>query len=97
MDNVVFWVLMVGITSWLTGMLIGKEGYGRILRASYAGGLDVVLGFVGASIGGYLFFSVVIGAGGSFSHYAPAILGSAILVGVARLIPARYLPSRRHS
>lgn len=93
MDNIVFWVLMVAITSWLTGLLIGEEGYGKILRAAYSGGLDIVFGFVGASIGGYLLFSVVIGEGSSFSHYATAILGSAILVGVARLIPARYLPS----
>jgi len=87
-----YWLLMVGITGWLTGKMIGETGYGEAL-GGYADGLDIVLGIVGASMGGYLFFGAASGAGSSFSNYATAILGSITLVGVVRLVSARYLPS----
>ena len=87
-----FWVLMVGVTGWLTGKIIGETGYGEALR-DYADGLDIVLGIVGASMGGYLYFGAASGEGSSFSNYATAILGSIALVGVVQLVSARYLPS----
>ena len=91
--NGLFWVLMVGVTGWLTGKMIGEKGYGEAL-GGYANGLDILFGVVGASIGGYLFFWAVIGEGSSFSRYGTATLGSITLVGIARLISARYwLPS----
>jgi len=91
--NGIFWVLVVGVTGWLTGKMIGEEGYGKVLRGGYADGLDIFFGIVGASIGGYLFSWAVIGQGSSFSSIATAILGSITLVGVVRLVSARYLPS----
>ena len=89
--NGIIWVLMVGVTGWLTGKIVGKEGYGNALEG-YAGGLDILFGIVGACIGGYLFFWAIIGQGSSFSSYGTAILGSITLVGVARLVSARYSP-----
>lgn len=91
--NGLFWVLVVGITGWLTGRLTGERGYGKALLGGYASGLDILLGIVGASFGGYLFFWAVIGQGSQLSSYATAMLGSVTLVGLARLISARYLPS----
>jgi len=90
--NILVWVLVAGITGWLTGKLIGEKGYGEVLKEGYARGLDIVFGIVGASFGGYLFFWAVIGEGSSFSKYATAILGSVTLVGVVRQVSARYLP-----
>ncbi len=90
--NGLFWLLMVGVTGWLTGMIIGETGYGEAL-GGYADGLDIIFGIVGASLGGYLFFWAVSGEGSSFSRYATAILGSIALVGVVRLVSARYLSS----
>jgi hypothetical protein len=45
---------MVGVARWLSGMMIGGEGYGEILEG-YAGGLDVIFGVVGGYVGSYLF------------------------------------------
>jgi uncharacterized membrane protein YeaQ/YmgE (transglycosylase-associated protein family) len=84
---------MAGLAGWLTGKLIGKRGYRKALKGYASNGLDVVLGIVGAAIGGYLFLWAVIGQGGSLSKYGVAILGSVTLVGIARLVSARYLPS----
>ncbi|HEY3305388.1 MAG TPA: GlsB/YeaQ/YmgE family stress response membrane protein [Candidatus Binatia bacterium] len=85
------WILAGGIAGWLTGKLIGKKGYGESLSAGYAKSLDIFFGIIGASIGGYLFFWIVIGEAGSFSGYATAVLGSIVLVGFLRQVSARCL------
>ena len=85
----IIWILVGGTTGWLTGILMGEEGYGETLLGVYARSLDIALGIVGASFGGYLFFWAVIGEGSSFSRNATAILRSVTLVGVVRLISTR--------
>jgi len=91
--NGLIWVLMAGVAGWLTGKIVGQEGYAKALDGYATKGLDIVFGIMGASIGGYLFFWAVIGEGSSFSRYGTAILGSITLVGVVRLVSARYSPS----
>ena len=86
--NGIFWILVGGMTGWLTGTFMGEQGYGKRLLGGYARSLDLALGIVGASFGGYLFFWAVSGEGSLFSSYATAIFGSATLVGVVRLISA---------
>lgn len=91
--NAIFWILIGGVTGWLTGKIIGEEGYGKVFRGGYGKGLDIIFGIIGASFGGYLFFWAVIGGGNSFNRIATAILGSITLVGTAQLISGRYLRS----
>lgn len=81
MEGLIFWVLIVGGTGWLTGKLIGEMGYGQAL-GGYADGLDVVLGIVGAAIVGYLLFGAVSEQDSSVSRYATAIIGAMTLVSV---------------
>ena len=78
------WIVVGGITGWLTGKLIGEKGYGDTLLPGYAKLLDVFFGIIGASIGGYLFFWIVVGEDSSFSYYATAVLGGIVLVGLLR-------------
>jgi len=92
MDGLLLWVLIVAAAGWLTGKLIGETGYGEAL-GGYADGLDVVLGIVGASIGGYLFLAGASAEAGSFSRYATAFVGAVTLVATVRLVSERYLPS----
>jgi uncharacterized membrane protein YeaQ/YmgE (transglycosylase-associated protein family) len=47
-------VLMVGVAGWLTGQMMGQGGYAEIF-GDHVGGLDMIFGFVGASVGSYLF------------------------------------------
>jgi uncharacterized membrane protein YeaQ/YmgE (transglycosylase-associated protein family) len=86
--NGLAWFLVAGGCGWLIGKIIGQSGYGKAL-GGYADGLDILLGIVGASVGGYFFLSSVIGESSKFSAYGTAILGSITLVGVVRLISAR--------
>jgi len=88
----ILWILTGAIAGWLTGKLIGKKGYGETLFAGYAKSLDILFGIIGASIGGHLFFWIVIGEPSSFSGYATAVLGSIALVGLVRQLSARCLP-----
>ena len=88
------WILVGGMTGWLTGTLMGENGYGKRLLGGSARSLDIFFGVVGASIGGYLSFWAVIGEGSSFSGYAAAALGSIALVGFVRQISAGYSPFR---
>ena len=87
--NGIFWIVLGGMTGWLTGTLMGKEGYGKRSLGGYTRSLDIFFGVVGASIGGYLSFWAVIGEGSSFSGYA-----AAALVGFVRQISAGYSPFR---
>jgi len=91
--NGIFWIVLGGMTGWLTGTLMGKEGYGKRSLGDTRS-LDIFFGVVGASIGGYLSFWAVIGEGSSFSGYAAAALGSIALVGFVRQISAGYSPFR---
>jgi uncharacterized membrane protein YeaQ/YmgE (transglycosylase-associated protein family) len=93
----IFWILVGGMTGWLTGTFMGEQGYGKTLLGGYARSLDIVLGIVGASFGAYLFFWPVIGDGSSFSRYTTAILGSVTLVGVVRLISIRNIARVRNN
>lgn len=86
----IYWFLIVGIAGWFSGKMIGEAGYGK---ASYADGLDILLGILGASIGGYLYFWVFMGQGSDSSVYVTTVLSSVALVAIARLISATYLPA----
>lgn len=83
-------ILIGGFTGWLTGKAIEKEGRARVVREGHY--FDMIYGIVGAAVGDYLFFWIVIGKGDAFSEYATAILGSITLVGAVRLIAAGCSP-----
>jgi uncharacterized membrane protein YeaQ/YmgE (transglycosylase-associated protein family) len=86
--NVIIRIIVGGLTGWLTGKAVEVEGRINIVKESHV--IDVVYGIIGALIGEYLFFWIVIGQGNTLSSYATAILGAITLVGTARLLAARW-------
>jgi len=84
--NVMVRILIGGLTGWVTGKVIEKEGRVRVIREGNH--FDTIYGGVGALVGEYLFFWIVIGKYNAFNDYATAILGSIAFVGAARLIAA---------
>lgn len=94
--NVLVRILVGAFTGWLTGKAVGEEGYGKVSRTTHVQVLDTIYGIVGAFLGDYLFFWIVIGQGGSFSSYATTILGSITLVGAARLTAEKLRDYRSH-
>jgi uncharacterized membrane protein YeaQ/YmgE (transglycosylase-associated protein family) len=86
--NVIIRIIVGALTGWLTGKAVEVEGRTVVVKESHV--IDAFYGIIGALIGEYLFFWIVIGQGNTFSSYATAVLGSITLVGAARLLAARW-------
>jgi uncharacterized membrane protein YeaQ/YmgE (transglycosylase-associated protein family) len=86
--NVIVLIIVGALTGWLTGKAVEVEGRITVVREGHV--TDVIYGIIGALIGEYLFFWIVIGQGNAFSSYATAVLGSITLVGATRLLATRW-------
>jgi uncharacterized membrane protein YeaQ/YmgE (transglycosylase-associated protein family) len=71
------WIAVGIIAGWLTGKLMRGAGYGILM--------DLVLGLVGAVIGGWIFAGLGILANGFLGTLAAATIGAVILVATARV------------
>lgn len=78
MDGLLLFVLIGLIAGWLAGMLVKGGGFG-ILG-------DIVVGILGAVIGGYVFRALGISAGGLVGAILVATVGAVILIFILRLI-----------
>jgi uncharacterized membrane protein YeaQ/YmgE (transglycosylase-associated protein family) len=76
-NSLVGWIIIGLIAGWLTGKLTRGAGYGCLG--------DVVLGMVGAVIGGWIFDKLGILGGGFLFSLAAAVVGAVVLVSIARL------------
>jgi uncharacterized membrane protein YeaQ/YmgE (transglycosylase-associated protein family) len=79
-----YWIVIGLIAGWATGRLMRGAGYGIIF--------DIILGMVGAVIGGFIMgllgFS---GSGGFFYTLTVAIIGAIILVSTTRVLTGRRI------
>ena len=74
----IFWWILIGlIAGWLAGTIARGRGFGCIT--------DVILGLVGAVIGGWIFSRLGIASFGFLGSLAAATVGAVLLVAVARL------------
>ncbi|MDQ6738560.1 MAG: GlsB/YeaQ/YmgE family stress response membrane protein [Gemmatimonadota bacterium] len=73
-----WWIIVGLIAGWATGRIMKGSGYGPIM--------DIVLGIVGAVIGGWLMGMLGIGGGGIIWTIIVAIIGAVLLVWLVRLI-----------
>jgi uncharacterized membrane protein YeaQ/YmgE (transglycosylase-associated protein family) len=92
--NVLFRILVGGLTGWLTGKAVEIEGGVRVVREGHV--LDIIYGIVGGMVGEYLFFWIVIGKGNALSDFATTILGAITVVGAARSLVARWRRAQSH-
>ena len=76
-NSLLGWVVIGLIAGWLTGKVTRGAGYGCLG--------DVVLGMVGAVIGGWIFDKLGILGGGFLFSLAAAVVGAVVLVSIARL------------
>jgi uncharacterized membrane protein YeaQ/YmgE (transglycosylase-associated protein family) len=86
--NIIVLIVLGGLIGWLTGKAVEVEGQVKVVSEGHI--TDMIYGIIGALIGDYLFFWIVIGKGNALSSYATAVLGSITLVGAARLLAARW-------
>ena len=71
------WIVIGIIAGWLTGKLMRGSGYGILM--------DLVLGLIGAVIGGWIFGLLGISSYGFLGSLAAATVGAIVLVAIARL------------
>lgn len=75
------WILIGLLAGWLAGHLTRGRGFGCIV--------NIVLGLVGAVIGGWIFTRLGISAWGFWGSLAAATIGAVIVVAIARLFAGR--------
>jgi uncharacterized membrane protein YeaQ/YmgE (transglycosylase-associated protein family) len=71
------WIIIGLLAGWIAGHLTRGRGFGCLV--------DVILGLVGAVIGGWIFTRLGITALGFWGSLAAATLGAILLVAIARL------------
>jgi uncharacterized membrane protein YeaQ/YmgE (transglycosylase-associated protein family) len=71
------WIVIGIIAGWLTGKLMRGVGYGILM--------DLILGLIGAVIGGWIFGLLGIFSYGFVGSLAAATVGAVVLVAIVRL------------
>ena len=79
MGGFVWWLIVGGIAGLLAGLVMKGGGYGVVV--------DIILGIVGAFVGGWVFGLLGIGAGGGMvGSIVVAFIGACILIGITRAL-----------
>jgi uncharacterized membrane protein YeaQ/YmgE (transglycosylase-associated protein family) len=82
MHSILWWILVGLIAGWLTGKVMRGSGFGVIA--------DIVIGILGALVGGFLFEHLgIAGQGGMLYSILVATLGAIILTWLFRLLTGR--------
>ena len=73
----IWWVVIGLVAGWVAGHLTRGRGFGCIV--------DIILGLIGAVLGGWIFTRLGIVTFGFFGSLAAATVGAVLLVSIARL------------
>jgi uncharacterized membrane protein YeaQ/YmgE (transglycosylase-associated protein family) len=79
MLHLIGWLIIGGLAGWLAGKLVSGHGYGIVG--------DVLLGIVGAFVGGYIFRDLLhLVLVGSIGQFIVAFVGAVIIVAIVHVI-----------
>jgi uncharacterized membrane protein YeaQ/YmgE (transglycosylase-associated protein family) len=76
--SLIWWVLVGLIAGWAAGKIMKGGGYGTVM--------DIVLGIIGAVVGGRLLSLFGIYAGGFIGTIVVAIIGAVFLIWISRML-----------
>jgi uncharacterized membrane protein YeaQ/YmgE (transglycosylase-associated protein family) len=76
--GIIWWIIVGLIAGWAAGKIMKGGGYGVIA--------DIILGILGAIIGGWIISFLGIGGGGLIWSILVAILGAIILIWITRIL-----------
>ena len=79
--GIIWWILVGLVAGWATGKIMKGSGYGFIF--------DVILGIVGAVVGGFIAGHLGLGGGGMIYTILVAIAGAILVVFLFRLITGK--------
>jgi len=79
--NFLVWIIFGGLAGWIGSMIMGTDGQQGII-------LNIVVGIIGAGLGGYLMNLLGNGGVNGFNLYSfmVAVIGAVVLLAVLRLI-----------
>ena len=78
LTSLIWWIVVGLIAGWAAGKIMTGGGYGTAM--------DIVLGIVGAVVGGWLLGALGIHAGGLIGTIVVAIIGAIFLIWITRLL-----------
>lgn len=81
-NGLIGWLIIGLLAGWIAGHVARGRGFGCIV--------DVILGLIGAVIGGWIFTKLGITAGGFLGSLAAATVGAIVLVAIARLFGGHH-------
>ena len=74
----VWFLLIGGVIGWLAGLITTGRGFGILA--------DIVIGIVGAMLGGWMARVVGLSVGSSAGAFLLAVIGAVVLVGLTRFV-----------
>ena len=80
--DLIWWVVLGALAGWIASMIMGTNRQQGLL-------MDIVVGIVGAIIGGYVVSLFGLGAGCFIWSLLVAVLGAVILLWLMRLVRGR--------
>jgi uncharacterized membrane protein YeaQ/YmgE (transglycosylase-associated protein family) len=78
MSGLIWWIVVGLIAGWAAGKIMKGTGFGAMW--------DIVLGILGAVIGGWLLGMLGFAGAGLLGTIVVAIIGACILIGLSRLV-----------
>ena len=79
--GIIAWLVVGLISGWLAGLFMRGGGYGIIW--------DIILGLIGAFIGGLVCSLFVTGYAGFWGSILVSFIGACILIGIVRAVAPR--------
>jgi uncharacterized membrane protein YeaQ/YmgE (transglycosylase-associated protein family) len=76
--SLIWWIIVGLVAGWAAGKIMKGGGYGAVM--------DIILGIVGAVIGGWLLGALGIHAGGLIGTIVVAIIGAMFLIWISRML-----------
>ena len=80
--DLIWWIVLGALAGWIASMIMGTNRQQGLL-------MDIIVGIVGAIIGGYVVSFFGLGTGGFIWSLLVAVLGAVILLWIMRLVRGR--------
>lgn len=75
----VIWIVLGALAGWIASQIMGRSGSQGLLT-------DIIVGIIGAVIGGWLFGLLGLGGGGLLWSLLVAVVGAVILIAIVRML-----------
>lgn len=86
MSNAIWFLIIGAVSGWLAGLFVKGHGFGVWV--------DIIVGIVGAFIGGFLLSMLGIGTYGLIGELVASFVGAVILLWIMRMFSGNTAPNK---